>query len=88
MKETIKIIGVIFGSIIGFLLIIYFAIWLFTPKNAKVEVPNPNAYRGECLKEKSDLIYQRYEQCVKDSQGNNIRCRDMAREIACPYIWE
>jgi len=51
----------------------------------KIETKNRAEGRWECLRNKSDIIYERYAQCVKDARGNNNRCLTSASSITCPF---
>lgn len=89
MKEGFKVIGVAMGALVSLLLVIMFAMWVFSdPFNWVVDTPLPSTNRAQCLVEKSDVIYERYSQCVKDATGNNVRCKNSAQDISCPFSME
>lgn len=79
MRTTISVLGIIIASV----LTIYGLIFLGHKIFPKQEKPVLKSSYAICRQEKAQEILQQMNQCVKDSDGNNVRCEKTAYRAIC-----
>lgn len=81
-KDVLRIIGIVIG-VIGFVALICWSVASLIKVISKIPPPQESAY-SICLRENADRILKEVKQCIKDAQGNNVRCENTIKRIICP----
>ena len=85
MKEFAKtVLKIIIGAaiILGLILLVISGMVKLINK-IRVLPPPESAYQI-CLRDNKDKILEEIKNCVKDTQGNNVRCENSIKRIICP----